>query len=186
VIIVHASSANTTSATLETYRRVTGGWSRQFAAMSARIGKDGFSDHHVEGVPSTPIGMFGFGSTMYGVNANPGVGYAYHRLVTNDWWNENPDSSAYNTFEHSSSNPGGGSEELWKQTVAYQYFAFIKYNVPAVAGRGSGIFLHETHTSSTSGCVSLPKADLIKVLTWLNPSDNPRIVLSPDADLGHY
>jgi hypothetical protein len=62
---------------------------------------------------------------MYGVNSDPGVSFAYHHLVTNDWWNENSDSS--------------GQE-----------------------------------------------CDLLKVLTWLNPSDKPRIVLSPDSDLGRY
>jgi L,D-peptidoglycan transpeptidase YkuD (ErfK/YbiS/YcfS/YnhG family) len=154
--------------------------------MTARIGSKGFSDHHVEGVPSTPIGVFGFGATMYGVNSNPGVSYAFHHLVTNDWWNENPDSSGYNTFDHSTTNPGGGSEALWEQTTAYQYFAFITYNVPAVAGKGSGIFLHVSTNRPTAGCVSLPKADLLKVLAWLNPSDKPRIVLSPDGDLSRY
>lgn len=186
VIIVHAPTANTTHATLETFDRVNGVWVRAFASMAARIGADGFSDHHVEDIPTTPTGVYGFGPTMYGINSDPGVKFSYHPLVTNDWWNENSNSTRYNTFEHVTSSPGGASEALWRQTVAYQYFAFITYNVPAVAGAGSAIFLHVGTGGSTAGCVSLPKADLIKVLTWLNPSKTPRIVLSTDANLHRY
>jgi L,D-peptidoglycan transpeptidase YkuD (ErfK/YbiS/YcfS/YnhG family) len=186
VIIAHAPSTSTTYATLETFTKSHGVWTRAFDPMDARIGSKGFSDHHVEGIATTPIGVYGFGGTMYGINANPGVKFGYHRLVTDDWWNENSDSPAYNTFQHSTANPGGASEALWEQTVAYQYFAFIAYNVPAVAGRGSGIFLHVGTGRATAGCVSLAKSNLIKVLTWLDPAKHPRIVLSPDADLHRY
>ncbi|HEY1486887.1 MAG TPA: L,D-transpeptidase family protein, partial [Micromonosporaceae bacterium] len=133
-----------------------------------------------------PEGMFAFGSTFYGVNADPGVKFAYHRLITNDWWDEYPPSPEYNRFEHVSVNPGGASEALWKQTHAYQYFAVIAYNVPAVKTRGSGVFLHVASSGPTAGCVSLPESDLLKVLTWLDPAANPRIVIATDANLAHY
>jgi L,D-peptidoglycan transpeptidase YkuD (ErfK/YbiS/YcfS/YnhG family) len=186
VIIVHSMSASTTYASLETYVKTSTGWQPQFAAMSARVGRDGMSDHHVEGTPNTPEGMFAFGSTMYGVNPDPGVKFAYHHLVTDDWWNELPGSAGYNTFEHVSTDPGGASEALWKETVDYQYFAFIEYNVPAVGDRGSGVFLHVQTKNATAGCVSIPKDDLIKVLTWLDPAKHPRIVISTNAELHNY
>ena len=185
VIIVHASTYQTTHATLETFAKVGGVWKPVFAPMSARIGSKGFSDHHLEYVSNTPVGVFGFGSTMYGIAANPGVKYAYHVLVPNDYWNENPTSAQYNTFEHGT-NPGGASEALWQIDPAYLYFAFITYNVPAIAGKGSAIFLHVATSSPTAGCVSLPKADLLKVLTWLDPAKSPRIVLSPDSQLHRF
>lgn len=186
VIIVHANKYATTRATFETFTKSGGVWKRQFASMAARIGSKGFSDHHLEYVPNTPVGVYGFGPTMYGLGDNPGVKYGYHDIVTDDWWNENPDSSAYNTFQHAGANPGGASEALWKITAAYQYFAFVKYNVPAIAGKGSGIFLHVATSGPTAGCVSLPKSDLIKVLTWLDPTKSPRIVLSPDSQLHRF
>lgn len=155
-------------------------------ATPARIGSKGFSAHHTEGVASTPIGVYGFGPTMYGINANPGVRYAYHRLVANDWWDENPDSPTYNTFRHSATNPGRASEALWTVHTAYQYFAFLTFNVPPVPGKGSAIFLHVGTGGPTAGCVSLAKADLIRVLDWLDPARSPRIVLSPDADLSKF
>ena len=187
VVIVHASSAGTTHATLETFSKVNGVWVKKFAPMAARIGADGFSGHHTEGVPTTPTGVYGFGSTMYGVGANPGVHYAYHQLVTNDWWDENPSSATYNQFVHTSTDPGGGSEALWTITPQYEFFAFIKYNSPPTGdARGSAVFLHEAGSGATAGCVSLPRSDLLDVLRWLNPSANPRIVLGTDSDLSHF
>ncbi len=187
VIIVHATSASTTTATLETFEKVKGAWVPKFGAMTARVGRDGMSDHHVEGTPNTPTGVYGFDSTFYGISANPGVHYAYHPVVTNDWWDENSSSKTYNTFVHAATSPGGPSEALWKETTAYRYFAVIAYNEnPVVPGRGSGVFLHVGTGNATAGCVSLAQANLIKVLTWLNPSANPRIVISTDANLTKY
>jgi L,D-peptidoglycan transpeptidase YkuD (ErfK/YbiS/YcfS/YnhG family) len=64
---------------------------------------------------------------------------------------------------------GGGSEALWRATVAYRYFAVIEYNAARVPGRGSGIFLHVDTGHATNGCVSLPRSELVRVLRWLRP-----------------
>ncbi|MFI7430644.1 L,D-transpeptidase [Micromonospora sp. NPDC049836] len=194
VVIVGATSWTTTSATLETFRKVGHRWRPVSAPLPARIGAKGFSDNHVEGVATTPTGVYSFGPTMYGIAANPGVRYPYHPIVTNDWWNENPDSSAYNTFQHTTTNPGGYSEALWQERPAYTHFAVITYNmapnVPKpVPGAGSGIFLHEfstTPSGPTAGCVSLSHEHLVGVLTWLDPAAHPRIVLGPYAVLDRY
>ncbi|MCM0676142.1 hypothetical protein NCC78_15800 [Micromonospora phytophila] len=194
VVLVTGNGYTTTYATLETFAQLGGRWVPISAPLPARIGSKGFSDNHVEGVPTTPTGVYSFGPTMYGIAANPGVRYPYHRVVTNDWWNENPSSPAYNSFQHSTTNPGGYSEALWKEIPAYNHFAVITYNMaPNVAkpvpNAGSGIFLHEFSTTAgnpTAGCVSLSHAHLVGVLTWLNPAANPRIVICPAQNLSRY
>ncbi|MFI7604396.1 L,D-transpeptidase [Micromonospora sp. NPDC049366] len=194
VIIVTATNSNTSYATLETFAKVNRRWLPVSAALPARIGSQFFSDHHVEGVPTTPTGVYSIGPTMYGIAADPGVRYPYHRLEVNDWWNENPTSPAYNTFQHTATNPGGYSEALWKETPAYTHFAVITYNMaPNVAkpvpNAGSGIFLHEfskTPSGPTAGCVSLSHGDLVSVLRWLDPAAQPRIVMCPLPSLGRY
>ncbi len=182
VMIVHAGTANTTYAALETFQRAPGGWRRAFPPMHARLGRLGFSDHHVEGTPNTPTGMYPIGATMYGIDADPGVRYRYHRLVAGDYWNENSRSSGYNTFHHGA-DPGGPSEALWQLYPAYRLFVEIQYNVPAVPGRGSAIFLHQQTGGPTAGCVSLAHDDLRNVMTWLDPAASPRIVLASDQGL---
>ncbi|MEH0829697.1 MULTISPECIES: L,D-transpeptidase family protein [unclassified Micromonospora] len=194
VVVVTGEGYSTTYATLETFHKVGGHWVAVSRPLPARIGSKGFSDNHLEGVPTTPTGVYSFGPTMYGIGANPGVRYPYHQVVQYDWWNENPNSSAYNTFQHTTSNPGGYSEALWTEKPAYTHFAVITYNMaPNVAkpvpGAGSGIFLHEYSTSAgnpTAGCVSMSHANLLSVLKWLDPARSPRIVISPVQNLGRY
>ena len=187
VIIVHAAGYSGTHAALETFSKVDGVWRQQFPAMAARIGRDGFSDNHTEGAGTTPTGVYAFSDTMYGIDPNPGVRYAYHRISIDDWWNENPDSPDYNTFQHTPVSPGGSSEALWTETVAYRHFAVVRYNIPVTGhARGSGIFVHVGTGRATAGCVSLPRSDLLRVLTWLDPAKSPRIVLSPDSALSRY
>ena len=83
-------------------------------------------------------------------------------------------------------NPGGPSEALWTVLPQYTHFLVIRYNMPAVPHRGSGIFLHETANRSTLGCVSLPHANLVALLRWLDPAASPRIVLAPASALNRY
>ena len=169
-IVVTAPSAHATTASLsllECGRRVAG-------PFRARVGFNGLSAHHREGDGTTPLGTFAIGPTIYGLDPNPGVRLAYHRLRCGDWWDEDPASPTYNTFRHVTCGTkppfGGTSEALWRATVAYREFAFVEYNAaPAIPGRGSAIFLHDDRGRATNGCVSLPRAQLIGILRRLRP-----------------
>jgi L,D-peptidoglycan transpeptidase YkuD (ErfK/YbiS/YcfS/YnhG family) len=46
---------------------------------------------------------------------------------------------------------------------------------PWTAGRGSGIFLHVQIGKATSGCISLRRPALLRVLRWLDPASKPEI-----------
>jgi L,D-peptidoglycan transpeptidase YkuD (ErfK/YbiS/YcfS/YnhG family) len=156
-------------------RRVGGPW-------TAELGRAGLSTDKFEGDGSTPVGTFSIGAVMYGLSANPGVAYAYHRLTCGDWWDEAPSSPMYNRFVHvpcGMSPPfGGDSEALWRVVPQYDYFALIDYNTsPVVPGRGSAIFLHVSTGVPTAGCVALAATDLLEVLRWLRPRDHPLIAI---------
>jgi len=188
VIVAYASGYGVTTGTLETFQKVNGFWQPALGAMAMRLGTNGFSDSKAEGDLTTPTGMYRIGGTVYGIAANPGVRYAYHQLVADDWWDENVASSSYNSFVHGT-DPGGGSEALWQTSPQYTYFAVIDYNIPVVAAtpaRGSGIFLHVSAGRATAGCLALAQSDLVAVLRWLNPAANPRIVMAPSSALGRY
>jgi L,D-peptidoglycan transpeptidase YkuD (ErfK/YbiS/YcfS/YnhG family) len=189
VIIVSAADYATSYAAVETFAKRNGVWQPALGRMAARIGTKGFADRKVEGDLETPTGMYSIGSTMYGVASNPGLKFAFHTLVSGDYWDENPSSPGYNTFIHGA-NPGGASEPLWQITPQYDYFAVISYNMPVVAAsppRGSGIFLHVMVSGrSTAGCVALAETDLLRVLRWLDPGAAPRIVMAPSSALNRY
>src|SRR5438477_11567418 len=95
-IVVTAPSAHSTTASLsllECGRRVGG-------PFRARVGYNGLSAHHREGDGTTPLGTFAIGPTIYGLDPNPGVRLAYHRLRRGDRWDEDPASPPHHTSRH--------------------------------------------------------------------------------------
>lgn len=191
--LVTAQSAGwgTSVAEVALWRRQGRCWVSDGGPWPALIGTNGFSDHHREGDGTTPTGIYRIGRTVYGNAPDPGVHTTYHRLVCGDWWDEDPTSSGYNTFQHvpCGQQPpfGGGSEALWTDTAAYPSFAVVEYNMhPVVPYAGSGIFIHASTGSPTSGCVSLPLADLDTLLRALDWSLSPRIAMGPSAELEHF
>ena len=105
----------------------------------ARIGASGFSDRHHEGDGTTPTGAYGLGPVMYGNAPDPGVRYLYHDLVCGDWWDGDPGSATYNTFQHvpclQTPPFAGNSEALWQQPQAYSSFAVVQYYAARVPAR---------------------------------------------------
>ncbi len=188
LITVEAPRYAVTHASVRLWRRAGSCWVAAGGPWSARIGRGGLSDHHVEGDGTTPTGTYGLGPVIYGIAPDPGVHYRYHRLVCGDYWNEDPASPGYNTFQHircGATPPfrqtGGG---LWTATIAYQHFVPIRYNTdPAVPGRGSAIFLHDDWGSATHGCIAIAPAHLDTVLRWLRPSAKPQIVIGTRAEI---
>jgi L,D-peptidoglycan transpeptidase YkuD (ErfK/YbiS/YcfS/YnhG family) len=174
-IQVVAPSMRSTTATLtltECGRRVLGPW-------RARVGVHGLSAQHREGDGTTPLGTYRIGPVVYGLAPDPGTRFRYHRLVCGDWWDEDPRSPGYNTFRHVACGAtppfGGGSEALWRATVAYRLFAVVEYNAARVPGRGSGIFLHVDTGHATNGCVSVGEPLLRRLLRRLRPGASIRI-----------
>ena len=188
LVTVEAKVARTTFAELRTWRRSGRCWVAAAGLYTARLGKNGLSSNRREGDGTTPTGTYRIGATMYGNEANPGVRFRYHRLRCGDWWDEDPASPTYNSFQHvrCGTNPpfGGASEGMWEQPRPYPFLAVIEYNMrPAVPGRGSGIFLHAQTGGPTIGCISLRKDELRAVLRWLSPSAAPMIAIGTRKQL---
>ena len=191
LITVESNSYSTTYATVELWQRSGPCWQSAGGPWTGRIGKSGFSDHHVEGDGSSPTGFYGLGPVVYGNAPDPGAQETYHHLVCGDWWDEDPSSPGYNTFQHVACGTtppfGGGSEALWTETAPYPSFAVIDYNTgPVVKGAGSAIFFHADTGAPTVGCVSVPLADLDRALRWLDPADSPAFVMGPAGEISRF
>ena len=188
LVTVEAKVAKTTHAELRTWRRAGDCWVAATGPYAARLGRNGLSANRREGDGTTPTGLFGIGRTMYGNEPNPGVRFAYRRLRCGDWWDEDPSSPTYNSFQHvpCGTEPpfGGASEGMWQQPRPYPFLAVIEYNMrPVVPGRGSGIFLHAQTGGPTIGCVSLRRDELRAVLRWLRPGARPMIAIGTSGQL---
>ena len=188
LVTVEAKVLRTTYAELRTWKKVRGCWVAAAGPYTARLGKSGLSANRREGDGTTPTGTFRIGRTMYGNEPNPGVTFAYRRLRCGDWWDEDPRSPTYNSFQHVRCGVrppfGGASEGMWQQPKPYPYLAVIEYNTrPVVPGKGSGMFLHAQTGGPTIGCVSLRKDQLRAVLRWLRPGAAPVIAIGTRAQL---
>jgi L,D-peptidoglycan transpeptidase YkuD (ErfK/YbiS/YcfS/YnhG family) len=188
LVTVEASSYRTTYATVTLWSRRDGCWTKSAGPWQGRVGRNGLSADRREGDGTTPVGVFGIGPVMYGLDPDPGVRYRYRRLVCGDWWDGDSSSRTYNSFRHvrCGRRPrfAGGSEALWTVTPAYRHFAFIEYNVrPVVPGRGSAIFLHQDTGRPTNGCVSLPSPQLVRALRWLRPRSRPLIAIGTRSQI---
>jgi L,D-peptidoglycan transpeptidase YkuD (ErfK/YbiS/YcfS/YnhG family) len=181
-ITVTASSYTTTYATVRVYQ-LSGSsntnWVLVGGPWTARVGYNGIAKLGAkrEGDGKTPSGTYGFGF-FFGVLANPGVHFSWRHAYTYDYWDDDPHSPLYNEWVDTRTQNPGARPEPMHNVPAYNYGAVIAYNTARTPGLGSAIFLHVGTGSATAGCVSLPTADLLKILRWLNPAAHPTITIT--------
>jgi L,D-peptidoglycan transpeptidase YkuD (ErfK/YbiS/YcfS/YnhG family) len=191
LITVEADNFQTSVAGVSLWQRDGPCWELAGGPWAGLVGQNGFSNHHHEGDGTTPTGIYRVGPVVYGNAPNPGFRGLYHRLACGDWWDEDPTSPAYNTFQHvpcGQSPPfGGNSEPLWTETNYYPSFAVVEYNTdPVVPYAGSAIFVHADTGTPTTGCVSIPLADLNVFLRWLDLARLPTIAMAPASELAAF
>jgi len=177
-IVVTAPGYGANTATLTAYDRTADGWEKAYGPYAARVGYNGFAppDEKREGDGRTPSGVYGF-DFFFGVNANPGVKFPYRQVTQSIVWVDDPKSPLYNQWvNQDEQNPGADPEPMY-QPLAYQHGAVIAYNSARTPGLGSAIFLHAAIGGATAGCVSLPVAQLVDILRWLDPAQSPRIIM---------
>ena len=185
VIAVSAAAYGRTVATLTAYQHDASGWHQVFGPWQADVGYAGFAPpgQKREGDGRTPSGSFGF-DFFFGVLGDPGVQFPF-RVITghNIVWDDDPSSSLYNQWVDTNTADAGAAPEPM-DVSAYDFGAVIAYNMaPIVPGAGSAIFLHVSDGGPTVGCVSLPTSELLAVLRWLNPADQPRIIMGTAATI---
>jgi L,D-peptidoglycan transpeptidase YkuD (ErfK/YbiS/YcfS/YnhG family) len=172
-----------TSATLRAFAMRNGRWRQVFGPWSANVGFNGFAPPGAkrEGDGRTPSGSFGF-SFFFGVDREPsGIHYPWRRAYSYDYWDDDSASPRYNEWVDTRRHHAGRDPEPMLDLPSYEDAAVIAYNVDRIPERGSAIFLHVTHHGATTGCVSLPRPDLLALLRWLDPGDHPRIIMGTAA-----
>jgi L,D-peptidoglycan transpeptidase YkuD (ErfK/YbiS/YcfS/YnhG family) len=178
-VLVTAPTYGSTTATLTAYERTEQGWRRALGPWPAHVGTRGIAppDEKREGDGRTPSGVYGF-DFFFGVDPDPGVKFPYRRITGRSIvWDDDPESPLYNTWVDLDRQQAGPSPEPMYSRPAYDHGAVIAYNTARTPGLGSAIFLHVSTGGPTAGCVSLPEAQLVDVLRWLDPGRDPRIVL---------
>jgi len=182
VISVTTSSYGNVHAQVRAFAKTSHGWKRVGGPWTAWIGEAGFAAPGAkrEGDLHTPTGSYTF-SFMFGIAPNPGVHYRWRHASNYDYWDDDSSSPRYNLWTDIRRHSAGRSPEPLRVAPSYQDVAAINYNAARTPGRGSAIFLHVTHHSATTGCVSLPRSHILWLLRWLRPSHHARIIMGTTA-----
>jgi L,D-peptidoglycan transpeptidase YkuD (ErfK/YbiS/YcfS/YnhG family) len=179
VLTVTATSHSTTYATFRAYRLSDGHKVAVFGPWTARVGYNGIArpGKKREGDGKTPSGTYGF-SFYFGVEPDRGFSFPFRHAYRYDFWDDDPASARYNEWVNVRKHNAGANPEPMHQVPAYDYAAVIAYNTRRTPGLGSAIFLHVGTGTATAGCVSLPRAELLKILHWMRPRDHPEITIT--------
>lgn len=202
VIVVTADSWRSTEGTLTAYERTDDGWKVVQPEVRAQLGYGGMvdGDRRAQGTGATPTGVYAIVSA-FGRKPDPGTALDYTKVDRNDAWTYNPrvprTYNIYQDVDRSWASYGRYVEELWDMGMQYDYVAVLDYNLPpgkittnargvrvtdepANTRRGGGIFLHVDNGKKTAGCISVDKAVMRSILTWLDPAQSPAIVIQVD------
>ncbi len=136
-----------------------------------------------------PAGVFEIGKVFgYDTQLPPGADYPYHHVTEADVWSDDPQSPNYNRhIVIDPKNPPDNytHEKMRSGDFAYHWLIEIRHNSdPPVPGAGSAIFFHIRRgvNRPTTGCTTMAKADLVKLITWLRARRHPCYVLLPTAE----
>ena len=132
-----------------------------------------------EGDGCSPAGIFRIPYAFGNASAAPGLRLKYLPITSTLAGVDDPKSRHYNEVVDSDSveRDWAGSETM-SEIGSYRWGAFVAHNPAKVPGAGSCIFLHvwSGPGQPTAGCTAMREEDLIRVLNWIDPAREPRLV----------
>lgn len=135
------------------------GWTKSLE-VAGHLGRNGMSNDRHEGDKTTPIGVFRMNTPFGQAQALEGFPSDYIQVDDSYVWEETSNKLVKGSIEK--------GERVGAQGYAgyYNYVIDAGYNLNAVTGRGSALFLHcdVPGDTETSGCVEIPEADMIAIM----------------------
>lgn len=162
------------------HERHDAGWRPVGKSIPVVVGRNGLAPvgEKREGDGRTPSGIFplerGFG---YGALETR---MPYVVLTPEMIWIDDPRSGRYNQLADKKDGAGFSFEIMRRSDDLYKYGVVLEYNTrPVVPGAGSAIFFHvwSGPASTTAGCVAMAEDEMVRLLTWLDPSRKPLAVI---------
>jgi len=136
-----------------------------------------------------PAGIFRIGKIYTYDSALPaGADYPFHTITSADAWIDDPSLPDYNrhiTIDPANPPPWFQKQRMRLNDPPHRWLVEIRHNAdPPVAGAGSAIFFHIQRGDGifSSGCTVMPRADLLRLITWLRASARPRYALLPKSE----
>lgn len=155
-------------------------WVVKQSPIEAAIGKNGFAlpNQKMEGDGKSPTGIFRLGK-LFSYEKQAYTLLENQQTTKEDKWIDDINSPDYNKHIIGTTN-AKSYENLLLNTDVYKYCTVIEYNTnPVVKGKGSAIFFHLSlkPDSFTSGCVAINEEHMKLMINWLDPKQNPSIIM---------
>jgi L,D-peptidoglycan transpeptidase YkuD (ErfK/YbiS/YcfS/YnhG family) len=135
-----------------------------------------------EGDGKSPAGIFRIPFVFGSAEKAEGVRLPYRLCRASLKGVDDPKSRYYNQVIESASiqdQDWQSAEEMLRADGLYEWGAMIAQNPDNIPGAGSCLFLHrwKDANTGTSGCVALAREHVLKVIQWLDPAAEPRLIL---------
>ncbi|MFI0492208.1 L,D-transpeptidase [Flavobacterium sp.] len=148
--------------------------------IEAGIGKKGFAlpQNKIEGDGKSPTGIFKLGK-LFSYEKQTHTLLENQQTTKDDKWIDDINSADYNKYVNGATN-AKSFENLLLKNDAYKYCIVIEYNTnPVIKGKGSAIFFHLAlnEPNYTAGCVAIKEEFMKLMVNWLDPKQNPSIIM---------
>jgi L,D-peptidoglycan transpeptidase YkuD (ErfK/YbiS/YcfS/YnhG family) len=181
VLLVIGDDLTSVAARVYFVEKVKGRWKSVYGPIDATAGRSGFvlPGEKKEGDGRTPIGLYPL-EFAFGYAPKIPTKMAYRQATVEDVWVDDPDSRDYNKWVTRGDRAATSFERMRRQDDLYMYGIVVGYNrSPVVSGLGSAIFFHiwKGPTEPTAGCIAMSEEDLTAILSRLDPSQKPVVVI---------
>ena len=151
-----------------------------FKPFWGTLGKKGFAlpGEKREGDRKTPSGVYSIG-TAFGYERDVETNLPYRQSTDRDIWIDDVNSEDYNKWI-TGKTKADSFEKMKRKDHLYKYGFVVEYNTnPIVKGMGSAIFFHVWRAPGkpTFGCVAVAEHNILKLISWLDTSQKPRVIM---------
>ena len=202
-IVVLADGWTSTAGVMHSFERdgTTRVWKERGSGIPVVLGRNGLgrgrglisldfagAPDKKEGDDKAPAGIFRLASA-YGYAPARSAGWiklSYLALSKQIEGIDDPRSRSYNKLVDRSKVARvdwHSFEQMRRDDALYKWGVVVEHNPAAIPGLGSCIFLHIWKSSSTptAGCTAMAERDLVGLLRWLDPGQNPILIQMPRA-----
>lgn len=151
--------------------------------MRGHVGKNGIMHDRRRNTETSPAGLWPIESAFGNAAPPEGLKLSWRQVTPNSDWVCDESSPYFNTWQERGDPAllpwSDDVEHLENYPELYAYACVLGFNRPpdTVPDRGCAIFLHCSERG-TGGCVGLLREDMLAVLRWLDPAQQPCILIT--------
>lgn len=206
LLVVRTESWASAVGNLQRYQKIGEQWRVIGEPIPVSVGKNGLAwgrgiyrngqrlHAKQEGDDCATAGIFRLGPAFgYAPRPPAGCRLIYRAITERDYFVDAPASAEYNRWVTIPAGKLNQPKKLWpsfermkRPDHLYELGIVIQQNDhPVVKTRGSAIFLHVWRNPGvpTVGCTAMARDDLLTLLRWLEPKEEPLLVQAPASEL---